>query len=253
MSSKSKGRSAQQRRAQAEAQARAAAAEKQSRRKRLVAWVLILALGLTGVGSIIAMMLSGNNADAADQNTNEPIVLPTALPDGDSGYVLHTSVGDLEVELFGDAAPIAVGKMVELAAAGYFDGNTCHRLTTYGERAVWDTMKILQCGSHDGTGIGDPDITPWGPVENAPQADVYLAGTIAMARVGGQSESMTSQFFIVFEDSYIPSDEAGGYTVIGKVVAGLDQIQAVGDAGVTGGGYDGAPATPVVIEGVDIP
>jgi len=109
---------------------------------------------------------------------------------------------------------------------------------------------VLQCGDPTGTGTGDPGYS-YGPVENAPADDVYPAGTIAMARRGGDGESMGSQFFIVYADSTIPSDAAGGYTVLGTVSSGLDAVQAVADAGVEGGAGDGSPASPVIIEGVE--
>jgi peptidyl-prolyl cis-trans isomerase B (cyclophilin B) len=72
-----------------------------------------------------------------------------------------------------------------------------------------------------------------------------------MARQGGDGESMGSQFFLVYEDSTIPSDTAGGYTVFGRITSGLDVVQAIADAGVSGGASDGAPLTPVTIEGVE--
>lgn len=150
---------------------------------------------------------------------------------------------DLVVELDGAAAPQAVASFVALADAGYFDGTACHRLTTAG-------IFVLQCGDPTGTGSGDPGYS-YGPVENAPADDVYPAGTIAMARIGGDGESMGSQFFVVYQDSTIPSDAAGGYTVLGTVSSGLDAVQAVADAGVADGAADGSPASPVIIEGVE--
>ncbi len=84
---------------------------------------------------------------------------------------------------------------MSLAESGYFDGTSCHRLTTSG-------IYVLQCGDPTGTGTGDPGYK-FGPVENAPTDDVYPAGTVAMARQGGDADSMGSQFFLVYEDSTI--------------------------------------------------
>jgi peptidyl-prolyl cis-trans isomerase B (cyclophilin B) len=53
---------------------------------------------------------------------------------------------------------------------------------------------------------------------------------------------MGSQFFIVYKDSVIPADEAGGYTVFGKVLSGLDGLNPVIAAGVQGGALEGQPA-----------
>jgi peptidyl-prolyl cis-trans isomerase B (cyclophilin B) len=156
---------------------------------------------------------------------------------------ITTNVGAIGIELDGAAAPQAVASFVSLAQQGFFDATSCHRLVTGG-------IKVLQCGDPTGSGSGGPGYT-FGPVENAPADDVYPAGTLAMARVGGDGSSMGSQFFLVYEDSQIPADEAGGYTVFGRVTSGLDVVTAVADAGVQGGGSDGPPVTGVTIQGVE--
>ena len=108
---------------------------------------------------------------------------------------------------------------------------------------------MLQCGDPTGTGNGGPGYN-WGPIENAPADDMYPAGTLAMARVGDQAESQGSQFFLVYADSKIPSDTAGGYTVFGKITAGLDIIQKIADGGVADDGT--APKRAVSIVGVTV-
>jgi peptidyl-prolyl cis-trans isomerase B (cyclophilin B) len=155
---------------------------------------------------------------------------------------ITTDVGTIGIELDGAAAPQAVASFVSLAQQGYFDSTPCHRLST--------GLKVLQCGDPTGQGTGGPGYT-FGPVENAPADDVYPAGTIAMARVSNDPQSMGSQFFLVYEDTTIPADQAGGYTVFGRVTSGLDVVTAVADAGVQGGGSDGPPATGVTIQGVE--
>ena len=176
---------------------------------------------------------------------------PTGVPDiGLSEYrkwdaemvIDEISVG---LELNGLAAPQAVASFVTLAQDGFFDATTCHRLVT-------DGIFVLQCGDPTGTGTGGPDYR-FGPIENAPADDLYPAGTLAMARVGGDGESMGSQFFIVYADSVIPSDAAGGYTVFGQVTSGLDELIAgVTDPGVQDGQTDGAPVAPAQISRITI-
>lgn len=155
---------------------------------------------------------------------------------------LTTSAGDIVLELDGEAAPQAVASFVSLAREDFFTDTFCHRLTTSG-------IFVLQCGDPTGTGTGGPDYR-FGPIENAPVDDVYPAGTLAMARVGGDAYSNGSQFFLVYSDSTIPSDDAGGYTVFGRVVEGMDVLQAVADAGVVEGTE--TPVTTVTIEGVEV-
>ena len=111
---------------------------------------------------------------------------------------------------------------------------------------------MLQCGDPAGDGTGGPGYS-YGPVENAPADSVYPAGTIAMARQQQNGYSQGSQFFIVYEDTTLTPDEAGGYTVVGRVTSGLDELKAgVTDAGTADGGTDGAPAVPVTITGFTI-
>ncbi len=153
---------------------------------------------------------------------------------------LATTCGDVTLELDADAAPQGVGNLVFLAQEGWYDDTPCHRLTTQG-------IFVLQCGDPTGTGTGGPGYS-FGPVENAPADDVYPAGTVAMARVGGDGESMGSQFFLVYEDSTIPSDGAGGYTVLGRVTEGLDIVRLVAEGGLAADGV--APARTIGIESV---
>ena len=82
-----------------------------------------------------------------------------------------------------------------------------------------------------------------------PADDFYPAGTLAMARQSGNANSIGSQFFIVYKDSTIPSEaEIGGYTVIGRITSGLNELTtAVIDAGVQGGGSDGKPNVETII------
>jgi peptidyl-prolyl cis-trans isomerase B (cyclophilin B) len=158
--------------------------------------------------------------------------------------VLGTSCGNITVALDGAAAPMAVSSTVFLAQQGFYDGSACHRLTT-------DGIHVLQCGDPTGTGTGGPGYS-YGPVENAPADDVYPAGTVAMARQSGDGSTLGSQFFIVYEDSTIPSDTAGGYSVIGRVTEGLDIVRTVADGGVagttSGAATDGSPARGISLE-----
>jgi peptidyl-prolyl cis-trans isomerase B (cyclophilin B) len=155
---------------------------------------------------------------------------------------IETSCGPIQLELFGDKAPQSVASFVQLARAGFFAGTPCHRLTTQG-------IFVLQCGDPTGTGTGGPGYT-WGPVENAPSDDVYPAGTLAMARQGNKADSQGSQFFLVYKDSTIPSDSAGGYSVFGRVTEGLDIVQQIADGGLATDGV--APARAISIEGVTV-
>ncbi|MFZ2964394.1 MAG: peptidylprolyl isomerase, partial [Rhodoglobus sp.] len=152
----------------------------------------------------------------------------------------------LGIELDGAAAPQAVASFVTSAASGYYVGTACHRLV------LSESAGLLQCGSLDGTGASDPSYS-FGPIENAPVDGVYPVGTIAMARVADDAYSIGRQFFIVFQDTTLPADSAGGYTVLGRVTSGLDQLVAqIAAGGIVDGAQDGAPVVPTTITGLTI-
>jgi peptidyl-prolyl cis-trans isomerase B (cyclophilin B) len=239
-------------------QERQAAAKARARRRRIIAGSVAGALALVAGVVLVVDTVRPDPADAAASDVTstptadaEPTPDASVVPPPDPALaegrtwtaVLHTTAGDITLELDGASAPQAVASFVHLTQDSFFTSTTCHRLTTSG-------IFVLQCGDPTGTGSGGPDYR-FGPIENAPADDVYPAGTVAMARVGGDGSSMGSQFFLVYEDSTIPADSAGGYTVLGQVVEGMDVLQAVAEGGIAEGTAQ-TPAVEVTIEGVEI-
>ncbi|WP_298228273.1 peptidylprolyl isomerase [Gryllotalpicola sp.] len=158
----------------------------------------------------------------------------------------------LGIELDGKAAPQAASAVISLIRSGWYDGTVCHRLTTSG-------IYVLQCGGGRTVataGSGGPGYS-YGPVENAPADNVYATGVIAMARQSDNGYSNGSQFFIVYQESTIPSDIVGGYTVVGKVTSGLSGlVTQVVDKGETDSNPsapgDGTPKVATTITSVTI-
>ncbi|WP_315098006.1 peptidylprolyl isomerase [uncultured Cellulomonas sp.] len=232
-------------------QERQAKARARRHRQRVIAGSIVAALVLT-TGIVAAITLTRDDAPAAAPSPTSTAQVPApALAEGRTWTgTLALSQGDLGIELDGAAAPQAVANFVTLAGEGYFDSTTCHRLTDEG-------IFVLQCGDPTALGIADPTTGgtggpgyAWGPIENAPADNVYPAGTIAMARTQEDGSSMGSQFFLVYEDSEIPADTAGGYTVFGRITSGMDVLQAIADAGTVEGTE--VPVSDVIIEGVNI-
>lgn len=147
---------------------------------------------------------------------------------------LQTNCGDIVIRT-DPKAPKTVASMAFLAEKGFFDGTGCHRVTTEG-------IYVLQCGDPRGNGGGGPGYAI--PDENLPTEGSanYPAGTVAMANAGPGTGG--SQFFLVYKDTTLPS----GYTVWGQIESGLDIVERIASAGVEGGGGDGRPAQPVVID-----
>jgi peptidyl-prolyl cis-trans isomerase B (cyclophilin B) len=182
---------------------------------------------------------SSSGAPATGTNVGAP---DPALAEGRTwtGTIVLNGDITLGIELDGLNAPQATAGWVQDVANGYYDGKNCHRLATS------DGFAFLQCGSIDGTGAPDPDFS-YGPVENAPADNVYPTGTIAMARSGDDAYSNGHQFFIVTDTTTLGSDSAGGYTIVGKVTSGLENlIQDVTSQGIGVIGDDKTTGTPKV-------
>ncbi|WP_347757360.1 peptidylprolyl isomerase [Agrococcus sp. ProA11] len=231
--------------------------ERRKRRQTRDSIIGALLAGVVLLGGIGIIALVQPAADPVDPAaTAAPTASESAAPDDTESTVPDPSLAEdrtwtgtltingveLGVELDGAAAPQAVAAVLNDTLVDYYDGKTCHRLTTS------EGFSVLQCGSVDGTGAGDPSYQ-YGPIENAPADDVYPEGTIAMARAGGDADSNGHQFFLVYGDTTIPADAAGGYSVIGQVTSGLDQLQEqVIAKGTVDDAPDGAPTEPVTID-----
>ncbi|MFM9432058.1 peptidylprolyl isomerase [Arthrobacter sp. MP_2.3] len=235
--------------------------EQDTRRKRDT----ILAVGAGTAALVLALVLqltvfSANPTEeefaAAQAGLNPSSATPSASPSNAENIPkpetaagqtftgeLKLNTGTLGVELDGTTAPQAAAVFKSLADQNFYAGLTCHRLTTA------ETFGVLQCGSKAGDGSTDPSYT-WGPLENTPADNTYPAGTIAVARSGGNAYGNGTQFFIVYKDTVIPADAAGGYTVVGKVTSGLEVVTNIAAAGLKPGdnATDGAPAEPVTID-----
>jgi len=201
----------------------------------LIATGLVLLVAL-GVQAIFAASSSSPTSSATPSatETTSPLVPDPSLAEARTWSGNITLNGEnLSVELDGANAPQATANFLSLARSGFYNDLKCHRLTNGG-------FFVLQCGDPNGDGTGGPGYS-WGPIENAPSDDLYPKGTIAMARQSGNAASQGSQFFIVYEDTQIPSDSAGGYSVFGKITSGLEKLKPVFDAGTKNGATDGEP------------
>lgn len=228
---------------------------KQRRRTRdnvIAALALVVVLTLATAAQLF--YFNGGPGSPAAEPEPTASATPTPPPGENQGEVPSADLAEgrtwsgtltlndipLGVELDGAAAPQAVSSEISLIQSGFYVGTSCHRLTK-------DNIWVLQCGDPAGDGTGGPGYS-YGPVENAPADDLYTAGTIAMARQQQNAYSQGSQFFIVYEDTTLTPNEAGGYTVVGRVTSGLDALRAgITDAGTADGATDGAPAVPVSI------
>jgi cyclophilin family peptidyl-prolyl cis-trans isomerase len=149
-----------------------------------------------------------------------------------SSAVLHTSEGDVEVELFPDDAPKTVANFTKLAADGFYDGLIFHRV-------IPDFM--IQGGCPQGTGTGGPGYE----FEDEINEHKVERGALAMANAGPNTNG--SQFFIVTAEATPWLD--GKHTVFGKVTSGQDVVDLISMADRDA---RDRPREPITIESIDL-
>ena len=168
-------------------------------------------------------------------------VTALTLQAADPQVLLKTNKGDITIELFQDKAPISVKNFLSYADEKFFDGTIFHRVI----------KGFMVQGGGMTADMHEKSAKP--PIKNeAANGLKNKRGTLAMARTP-EIDSATCQFFInlvdnSFLDHQSNDPEKFGYAVFGKVVAGMDVVDAI--AGVpTGskGGHQDVPREPVTI------
>ena len=149
-----------------------------------------------------------------------------------SQATLHTNHGPVEVEFFDDDAPKTVENFRKLAADGFYDGLTFHRV-------IPDFM--IQGGCPEGTGTGGPGYT----FEDEFNQHKVVRGALAMANSGPNTNG--SQFFLMTTQAAPWLD--GKHTVFGQVTSGMEAVDAI--EGLPTGAGD-QPSEPALIERVEL-
>lgn len=154
-----------------------------------------------------------------------------------------TSHGDIVIELFEESAPLSCENFRQYATDGHFADTVFHRVIP---------NFMIQCG---GMTADLSSKQTRDPIKNeADNGEMNTRGTLAMARTG-VVDSATSQFFINLGDNAFLNhgDRDFGYAVFGKVVDGMDIVDAI--AGVaTGnqGGHSDVPLDAITITEVNL-
>ena len=154
--------------------------------------------------------------------------------------------GTFEIELLGDAAPIATANFVNLARCGYYDGVTFHRVIAGFVIQAGDPGTRDNRGDFPELGRGGPgygfEIEP--PAEGL-RYDPYV---VAMAN---NTVANGGQFFIDLVDLDDALRQAGVYTIFGRVTSGTDVVDEIGAVPVNDPRI-GLPLTPVIIDEIVI-
>ena len=185
----------------------------------------------TGGGNVASSTTKGT----AQMSESNPVV------------VLHTSKGDITLELDTAKAPLSTQNFIDYAKAGFYDGTIFHRVIP---------GFMVQGGGMTADLQPKPGGRP--PIKNeAGNGLKNVRGTIAMARTQ-VVDSATSQFFINVVDNasldHRDDSAAGyGYAVFGKVTAGMDVVDAIAAVPTgTQGDYQDVPVEPIVIKSVTV-
>jgi cyclophilin family peptidyl-prolyl cis-trans isomerase len=149
-----------------------------------------------------------------------------------SAAALRTTEGVIVVELFDKDAPETVENFRKLAADGFYDGLTFHRI-------IKDFM--VQAGCPAGNGTGGPGYE----FDDEINDHKLVRGSLAMANAGPDTNG--SQFFIVTADETPWLD--GKHTVFGKVTDGADVLERLNEVPTAGADK---PVTPVYISSIEL-
>ena len=154
---------------------------------------------------------------------------------------INTSKGTIVLELYPDDAPKTVANFLDYARWGHYNGTIFHRV-------IPDFM--IQGGGY--TPEMNQKLTEM-PIQN--EADNGLKndrGTVAMARTQ-DPHSATAQFFIntknnTFLNHTSKTPQGWGYTVFGRVIKGMDVVDAISKVKTgTRGSMSDIPVEPVII------
>ena len=155
--------------------------------------------------------------------------------------ILHTTQGDITIELDAENAPATVANFLQYVRDGHYDNTIFHR--------VIDGFMIQGGGMAPGMKQKATRATIANEAANGLKNRKY---TVAMARTS-EPHSASSQFFInVADNDFLdykgPSPQGWGYCVFGKVVAGQDVVDRIkGVATGNTGFHQNVPTADVVI------
>lgn len=156
-----------------------------------------------------------------------------------------TTLGTLTLELDAERAPVSVENFARYTRAGHYDGTIFHRVIN---------GFMVQGGGFT------PDLkqrpTQKGIANEWKNGLKNKRGSIAMARVGGDPDSGTSQFFInVVDNDFLdrPQPDGAAYAVFGRVTEGMDVVDKIRSVATsTQRGMADVPKVAVMIESVRI-
>ena len=192
-------------------------------------WMIAMAVVLTGAAGLVTAQGQGQGAGRATapgQQKATPAAAD-AKPSPGAGQVIvfETVKGTFEIETYPNEAPKSVDHILTLVRRNFYNGLRVHRvvkgqLVQFGDPLTRDMSKRDRWGSGgSGKAIGVAEVNP---------KRKHLVGSVALAHAG-DPRMADSQLYVML----IPQPKYDkNYTVIGRVIAGMDVIQKLQETDV---------------------
>lgn len=153
--------------------------------------------------------------------------LNVSSQDSQVNVLMTTSLGEIEIELYQDRAPITVQNFIALIDGSHLNGGSFYRTVSYENDNGLPKIEVIQGGLNQVS-------SPFPPIahESTLQTGIlHEDGTLSMAR--GEVGSASSEFFICIGDQ--PGLDHGqarnadmqGFAAFGKVVRGMNVVRAI--------------------------
>ncbi len=210
---------------------------------------LIIVLAIIGAGYFYWTSISAPKAVELNNTMPPKSDTPSASESQvtsakSSRATIETNKGTIVVEFYSEDAPKTVANFVKLAGEKYYDGLTFHRVIK-GFMIQGGDPNCTPARASGACGTGGPGYQfadELNPQTKSYQTG-YQRGVMAMANAGPNTNG--SQFFIMHADNPLPHS----YTIFGKVISGLDVIDAIANTPVD---QNDRPKSAVVIIKVTI-
>jgi cyclophilin family peptidyl-prolyl cis-trans isomerase len=155
---------------------------------------------------------------------------------------METNLGSMLVELNPTVAPISTDNFLQYVNNKFYDNTIIHRIVTTGifiAQGGWLTpVPSLQPGQKSAISL------------EVNKGLSNIKGTLAMAR-GPELNSATSQYFFNLADNTTLDTANGGYAVFGKIISGIEVLDAMSNVKTTTAfGLADLPANSVIVKSV---
>jgi cyclophilin family peptidyl-prolyl cis-trans isomerase len=173
----------------------------------------------------------GNATPSSTDETTAPSISNSPTKNFMHTVTIETNKGTIVFQTYDADAPKTVENFISLANKSFYNGLIFHRVIN---------GFMIQGGDPTGTGSGGPGYQfndELNPVTDSYKAG-YVRGTVAMANAGPNTNG--SQFFIMHKDTpALPHD----YTIFGKVISGMDVVDAIATTKTASGDRPVSPMT----------